>query len=431
MPPKVGRRKDTLGRRCVTGGGMGRKTTGRKAKGLKRQNEGAEETLVAASELEEVKQLQARPDEDLFTVDRDGGEPEAPSASSARQAKRKRRKELEAKIAEEAAKGPSPFELKVVDELMTGDQARKQKRRKGAGGGAMPAKKSTGSARGALPASMGDPWGDEDVDDSNSKKRGNKRAKAQTAPPDKMRPRAKVTDGAALHPGLSYNPSADDHDEALMTAAALEIRRETIRKEAEASVTRGMSAETRALIVNRDSDDEDDDDDEGGSSSEGEEGGAVSRNTKKNGKFTKAERNRQKRAKAAQVALLEKKDAKRKRHELHNLNAIAKDVKKEEEEQRLRREALAARKADVAAKPLSDKEVLAAPTIPVNTPDEIKGSMRLMTSEPTSLLKEKVHELTTVGFHPNREKARVNANRANRAAKRAKGGRFKVMERYK
>lgn len=51
------------------------------------------------------------------------------------------------------------------------------------------------------------------------------------------------------HPGQSYNPTEDDHDDVLASAVAVELKRQAAIDEERAPISAGMSEETLALIV--------------------------------------------------------------------------------------------------------------------------------------------------------------------------------------
>lgn len=54
------------------------------------------------------------------------------------------------------------------------------------------------------------------------------------------------------HPGQSYNPTEDDHDDVLASAVAVELKRQEAIEEERAPVSAGMSKETLAVIVGDD-----------------------------------------------------------------------------------------------------------------------------------------------------------------------------------
>lgn len=54
---------------------------------------------------------------------------------------------------------------------------------------------------------------------------------------------------AVCHPGQSYNPTEDDHDDVLASAVAVELKRQEAIEEEQAPVSKGMSKETLKYIV--------------------------------------------------------------------------------------------------------------------------------------------------------------------------------------
>lgn len=54
------------------------------------------------------------------------------------------------------------------------------------------------------------------------------------------------------HPGQSYNPTEDDHDDVLASAVAVELKRQEAVEDEQRPVAMGMSKETLALLTGED-----------------------------------------------------------------------------------------------------------------------------------------------------------------------------------
>lgn len=61
-----------------------------------------------------------------------------------------------------------------------------------------------------------------------------------------VREKAKL---GVCHPGQSYNPTEDDHEDVLASAVAVELRREEAAEDEKKPISQGMSKETLAVLV--------------------------------------------------------------------------------------------------------------------------------------------------------------------------------------
>lgn len=51
------------------------------------------------------------------------------------------------------------------------------------------------------------------------------------------------------HPGQSYNPAEEDHEDVLASAVAVELKRQEAIEEESAPISAGMSEETLSVII--------------------------------------------------------------------------------------------------------------------------------------------------------------------------------------
>lgn len=192
-------------------------------------------------------------------------------------------------------------------------------------------------------------------------------------------------------PGQSYNPDANYHQAEIQEALRVETKRERAEKESKAPISKGLSAETRALLLgDTDSEDENDDDDhdDGGNKDDGAD---PTRTTtpkleKRPEKLTRAQRNKQKRVRAEQYEIQERKRQKKLQNAVSEAKTVAKKLKKEEiakEQEKKRLKQLKAEKERTKGKDvyqqLADENPIGAPTYPVALPNELKqsgGSLR-------------------------------------------------------
>ena len=206
-------------------------------------------------------------------------------------------------------------------------------------------------------------------------KLSNKQLKARRHAQANAKPRLAVE---IAHPGQSYHPDREQHQDAIGEALSIEIRRNEAVEYKSRPISEGMSAFTKEFIVG-DSDSEE----EESSDEEGEGGGGTVSNTliKKKGKLTRAQRNKQKRVKAEETALKERRLRKQFMHQLNETHIHDKAVKKAEREQAERQRELDTLRSEKKAQPLgkdvwsnvSQKDPIRAPSLPVALTEELGG----------------------------------------------------------
>jgi nucleolar protein 53 len=199
-----------------------------------------------------------------------------------------------------------------------------------------------------------------------------------------LKPTSKTISIDVARSGQSYNPDELEHQKVLQEALQIELNRQQAEKAKKAPLAAGMSAETRALLIVDSSED---------SSSENEEEEEDNDETmndasldKKREKFTRAQRNKQKRVRAEEAALKARKLEKKIQNSVAESKTIIKKLKKEEVKAQQRKDELDAKKqAAIRVKgkdvllQLTKSNPLEAPTLPVALPSELRAGTSLRT----------------------------------------------------
>mmetsp|Transcript_15053 Transcript_15053/g.32860 ORF Transcript_15053/g.32860 Transcript_15053/m.32860 type:complete len:436 (+) Transcript_15053:114-1421(+) len=180
------------------------------------------------------------------------------------------------------------------------------------------------------------------------------------------------------HPGQSYRPDGEHHQDAVGEALSIEIRRNEAEEHKKRPIGEGMSARTREIIVENDLEEELSDEEE--EDSDGNSANAT-KIIKRKEKLTRAQRNKQKRVKAEQTALKERRLQRQFLHQANEVHGHNKAVKQAEKEQTERRLKTARLKSEKKAQPLgkdvwsalSQKDPIRAPALPVALTEELKS----------------------------------------------------------
>jgi len=243
------------------------------------------------------------------------------------------------------------------------------------------------------------------------------------------------------HPGQSYNPDTEFHQEALGEALAIEIRRTEAEVELRTPAGGGqMSAETKAVLTRNNDDDSSSDEDIS------EDDVLLDRNKMKKRvtKLTRSQRNKQRRLHLEEAAAAKRKKEKRLLAELTDSVAIGKQLKREE------RKLIAIKETKKKLMEIRDQEPLGAniyerlankdihrtPTFPIALSIEISGtpgdesgptstahSLRLLQTK-GSLLKERLESLADRKFASKRTILTKKVIQGKRRKKiKSKGGR--------
>lgn len=214
-------------------------------------------------------------------------------------------------------------------------------------------------------------------------KQSKKQIKSRKVAQANARPQLAVE---VAHPGQSYHPDKEHHQDAIGEALSIEIRRNEAVDYKKRPISEGMSAFTKGFIVNSDSEEEDSSDDEEDDTNTAKSTTMVKRKEK----LTRAQRNKQKRVKAEQTALKERKTRKQFMHQVTESHIHNKAVKRAERENAERQAELEKMRAEKRAQPLgknlwgklSEKDAIRAPSLPVALTAELKkgeGGLRTVT----------------------------------------------------
>ncbi|KAL7532848.1 hypothetical protein ACHAXR_006092 [Thalassiosira sp. AJA248-18] len=206
-----------------------------------------------------------------------------------------------------------------------------------------------------------------------SPKLSNKQLKARKQAQASAPPQLAVE---VAHPGQSYHPDKEHHQDAIGEALSIEIRRNEAVEYKAKPISEGMSAYTKEFIVESDDSDEESSDEE-----EEDNNDNAAKIIKRKEKLTRAQRNKQKRVKAEQTALKERRERKQFLHQANMVHIHNKTVKQTEKEQRVRQAEIAKLKIEKKSKPLgkdvwgriSQVDPIRAPSLPVALTEELVG----------------------------------------------------------
>jgi nucleolar protein 53 len=178
------------------------------------------------------------------------------------------------------------------------------------------------------------------------------------------------------HPGQSYRPDREHHQDAIGEALSIEIRRNEAEEYKAKPISEGMTSFTKEFI--KASDDESTDEEE-----EDDDNSAAEESTKiikRKEKLTRAQRNKQKRLKAEHTLLKERRQRKQFLHQANEVHIHNKVVKQAEKNQLERRKEVATFKLEKKSRPvgrdvwstLSQKDPIRAPSLPVALTEELQ-----------------------------------------------------------
>lgn len=189
------------------------------------------------------------------------------------------------------------------------------------------------------------------------------------------------------HPGQSYRPDLEQHQDAIGVALSIEIRRAEALEYRETPVSDGISDHVKAYMIDGDAttdDDTDEDEDEGGEGTGmGNESSIASarvgRREGGRGKLTRAQRNKQRRVKAERLEIKERKTRKAFLHQANEVRAHDAAVRRAEFDNAHRRDELRRLRAERMAKPLGSDvwcgisrcDPISAPALPVALTEEL------------------------------------------------------------
>lgn len=251
------------------------------------------------------------------------------------------------------------------------------------------------------------------------------------------------------HPGQSYNPTEEDHQDVLASAVAVELRREEALADEKKPISQGMSNETLAVLVG-DEDDESSDEDEGGDDLPS----SIGQKTPATGKLTRTQRNKLARKKQAMYEQAAKRRKKNLHKSIDDIAYLETEVAEQErlrEERRKTKRLLKAQKAELEAKGaaaggvfgpsagiagmgeigatagrVDNRDIIAGRSVPVNLSEELHGSLRQLRTQGSVLL-DKVELLKANKAHPDKRRAKERAKKAPKGFRK----KHKFADRYK
>lgn len=370
---------------------MGRLDSARKGNiARKRRLQAVAEEFEADRALQVEESLDAaKPDEDLFFVDTSADTTLPPTRSKAE----KRRRFFSEKVSSVAM--PSEHLVKAVQRIVKSQQKEKKAKPDDDGAGKTSIhRQSKGKVE---QQGLYDMWdaGKGSTGGKGKSKKG-KKCEGPPVPKSKKRPlKPPLASTLSLieRPlgGQSYNPLAEDHQQALVAAVSVEEKRKKALEKLKAPLS-VMSEETKALIL---SDSESDAEEEGAleERSDGDAGVATKRMLRRKGKQTKAERNKQRRRKIQEHEAALERERKHLLQEASRAQEYAKALRRREAEAG---GAKRKRQTDDQNVPKNhrsqhfvprdlprekvllpmDKNPMQAPSFPVPLSDELGGSLR-------------------------------------------------------
>jgi len=409
---------------------MGRLDSSRKGNiSRKRRLQELSEEFEADRALRVEESLDAaKPDEELFFVDTSAATSLPPTKSKVE----KRRRFFSEKVSCVAM--PSVHLVKAVERIVKGQQSSKGGGEGMTGTGAGSAAKGTTEATPRTKSAtkkeeedIYDIWVAEAVGAKGGKGKGKKGKKAAPAPVPKSKLRVLKAPLASLMPliekplgGQSYHPSAEEHQEALLAAVAVEEKRDAALAKMKAPLA-VMSEATKALLL---SDSEEEDEGEEGEEEEeeveeGAEGAVVTkRMLRRKGKMTKAERNKQRRRKAMEHQAVLDKEQKALSQQASRAREHAKALRRQDKAVKKERKNSSGSSRNKPFAPLDlptvqvvlpqDKNPLRARSLAVPLSDELGGSLRALRTK-GSLASETLEGLQRRGQYeivPQRKSAR-------------------------
>jgi nucleolar protein 53 len=356
---------------------MGRKLQGAKLRAKKRGTEADKELVEIKAQHAETQHVTEKADEELFVIDNTAV---LPSKKTLHKKEKKLKYSNSAKEQSQIEKLAAKF-TKDQLERMTKTKTARRAMNKGAvdpkfdlwaseGEKAAPQKKKTSAEIPAIGSTLA----------------GIKPAEHTKIATTRALRAPKADRAVQIDPansGQSYNPDKVSHKKAILEAVEVERKRGLAEKDRKAPISTGMSAETRKYIVDdTDSEDDEPEDDQDDALTE-------DKMEKKKEKFTRAQRNKQKRLRAEQWEIDTRKRNKKFEGSVGEAKTITKKLRKEEthtlerklEIEKKKKESEPVKGKDVYGK-MSKENPIAAPTYPVALSNELKsGSLRTIISK--------------------------------------------------
>eukprot|EP00941_MAST-03F_sp_MAST-3F-sp1_P000920 g920.t1 len=277
-------------------------------------------------------------------------------------------------------------------------------------------------------------WGNDTV----TKKKTGKAARRVPEKPRAVAPKSeapvavsKIPSVEVPKPGESYHPSLKHHTEAISLAVASE-ERIVAMKQKQTLLLPDVGNHEETLLIDDSQWSESDEEEE-------EENDRVSNGVpvlkKLSKRKTRQQRNRHKRHLTELKRIKARKEKKRMLHEINNAKKVTKELKIEEETQKLRRKEREEKITEKYSDPSKalpkvggriQRDYLPTPTVPLST--ELHGSLRLIESQSGLLMKDRMESLLRRGKfelgdrseHRKREKNRFRPRRLTQSGKARK-----------
>jgi nucleolar protein 53 len=230
------------------------------------------------------------------------------------------------------------------------------------------------------------------------------------------------------HSGQSYRPDPKAYHKVIQDAVSLEVRRQKAQDNAKAPLATGMSPETRALLVG-DSDTSDDESETDEKDTDNNDNNHLM--PKRQDKFTRAERNKQKRLRLEKAIQDQERQKKKLLNSISEIPRYKKEIKKQQKHLSEKKEQIQAIK--ISSKPTPGKNVLErvakedpinVPTLPVALEEEhkvaslrtIKPKGSLVTDRMASFADRKLVSKKRVG-----ERKRIRQGKRRKLSVKGKG----------
>ena len=213
----------------------------------------------------------------------------------------------------------------------------------------------------------------------------------------KKQQQSKVVKVEVAHAGQSYHPDPVAHKTTIANAVAVEVAREEAVKEKETPLAKGMSKETRDLLVGSDSESSEDEEVE-----RDNDDTPVGTLPKRNDKKTRAQRNKEKRLRQEKAVHEKRKREKKLMNQVGEIPRFNKVLKRKEREKQQRKEkeqSIVPLGRDLHQK-LSRQDPIKAPTFPVALPSEVAASSLRTIKPKGSLATDRLASLIDRNFAP-------------------------------
>eukprot|EP00978_Attheya_sp_CCMP212_P001114 scaffold2324_cov57-Attheya_sp.AAC.4 len=389
---------------------MGKKK-GATLRANKRGREAAEELLADSAAQVENARVSLKADEELFVLDTKGDPnvqlPKATSSSkSEKEERRAKKQKLSGRMERKIKKLVDTHSAEGVQALVQRSKQRRSKRLAGTASANFdlwgsdsaelpaPAPKTllprgiTPDAR-TLKASVEESMALKNTSNSGLSNKKKRALEARLKPVTK----AMIASVEVAQPGQSYRPDAIQHQDAIGEALSIELRRNEAEAYKKTPLARGLTDETKRIMMGDSDDESDSDGDDSDADMEKDE-----KKINRKDKLTRAQRNRQKRVRAEQKVLEDKKRNKTLMNSVLDVKKYKKELLKDEREKLEHKKVLKELKKERDADPSTELAKMVNPehalALPVALSSDLKTGNSLRTVKPKgSLLMDRVESM--------------------------------------